>query len=251
MSYQIIKHLMLPPSFVLLVLLGGFFLVLVRLRRLGIMLLGLGILLYYGFSITPSADFLSRPLESRYPPLSLERLPKAGSLVVLGGGMSGGSATLPASRLSLECTRRIMEAVRLYHHMDRCRIVVVGGSGDASHQGSVAEAARDVLLALNIPSKRIVIRGESRNTRENAQAVRRLRLERPLILITSARHMPRAMRVFRASGMEPLPAPCDFRTHGHEDDPLRFLPSPEALSASTGAIYEYLGTYWYDLKGRL
>lgn len=48
--------------------------------------------------------------------------------------------------------------------------------------------------------------------------------------------------VFSAFGEAPTPAPCDLHPFGRPGDPLCYLPSAEALSASTSALYEYLGT---------
>ncbi|UCG12362.1 MAG: YdcF family protein [Deltaproteobacteria bacterium] len=249
--YKVVKRLILPPTSILLLLLLGYILCLVRLRRLGKVVLGLGILLFYLLSIAPTADLLLWPLESLHSPLTPEQLPRVGTLVVLGGGVSA-TASLPAtSRLSQGSIRRLLEAVRLYHLMDQPTIVIAGGSGNPFVKVSESEIMRELLLILGIPDKRIVTEGESRDTYENAQALQRLDMRPPLILITTATHMGRSVRVFRALGMNPVPAPCDFRGQTNLGDPLRFLPSNKALAASTAAIYEYLGTWWYEITERI
>jgi uncharacterized SAM-binding protein YcdF (DUF218 family) len=134
--------------------------------------------------------------------------------------------------------------------MDRPTIVISGGSGNPFVEVSEAALMRELLLNLRIPDRRIVIEGKSSNTFENASEVKRLHLRPPLILITSASHMDRALRVFKGLDMTPLPAPCDYRGRWSVDDPLRFLPSAGALAASTGAIYEYVGRFWYRLTGK-
>jgi uncharacterized SAM-binding protein YcdF (DUF218 family) len=134
--------------------------------------------------------------------------------------------------------------------MDRPKIVISGGSGNPFVKVSEAALMRELLLDLGIPRRRILIEVESQNTFENGKAVQRLGLNQPLLLITSASHMARALKVFKALGMSPLPAPCDFRARWSADDPLRFLPSTGALATSTAAIYEYLGTWWYGLTGK-
>ena len=146
--------------------------------------------------------------------------------------------------------KRVIEVVRLYRLMDRPTIVVSGGSGNPFVKVSEAAVMRELLIDLGIPSKRIRIEGKSSDTYENARSVKKLPLNRPLILVTSASHLPRALRVFRAQGMRPLPAPCDFRSRRSVGDPMWFFPSPGSLAISTSAIYEYLGTWWYYLRGR-
>jgi hypothetical protein len=51
--------------------------------------------------------------------------------------------------------------------------------------------------------------------------------------------------------MKPLPAPCDFKTYGSAEDPLRFIPSMDAMDGSTRALYEYLAIWWYELTGKI
>jgi uncharacterized SAM-binding protein YcdF (DUF218 family) len=249
--YQIVKHLTLPLSFILGLLLTGFSLVLVRWRRLGLVVLSVSILLLYVLSIAPTADRLLQPLESNYLPLSPESLPKVGTLVVLGGGIAATTSAPESSRLYTSSVKRLLEAIRLYHLMEQAQIVVSGGSGNPFVEDSEAVAMRDLLTSLGVPDDRVVVEDGSRNTFENARAIQGLQLKQPLILITSARHMVRALKVFNSLGIDPLPAPCDYRVSGSVEDPLRFFPSAGSLDASTGAIYEYLGIWWYKLRRRL
>ncbi len=248
--YQILKRLVLPPGFILVLLLAGFGLSLWRFRRLGRVVLSLGVLFLYLLSIAPTADLLIGPLESRYQPLSPKRVPRIGTLVVLSGGASATNDLPLSSRLTSSSTKRVLEAVRLYDLMDKPTVVISGGSGNPFVEVSESALMRELLLNLRIPDRRIVMEGKSSNTLENAAEVKRLPLKPPLILITSASHMYRALRVFKRLNMTPLPAPCDYRARWSADDPLRFLPSEGALAVSTAAIYEYVGTFWYRLTGK-
>lgn len=248
--YQILKRLILPPGFLIVLLVVGFTLSFMRFRRLGRVILAIGILFLYLLSISPTADVLLIPLESQYTPLNPERLPRTGTLVVLSGGASATDHLPVSSRLSHSATKRLLEAVRLYHLMDRPKIVISGGSGNPFVQVTESALMRELLLDLGIPGRRIVIEGKSRNTFENGKAIQQLRLTPPIVLITSASHMERAAKVFKTLGIRTLPAPCDFKACWSANDPLRFFPSGGALNTSTAAIYEYLGTWWYDLTGK-
>jgi uncharacterized SAM-binding protein YcdF (DUF218 family) len=248
--YQIFKRLILPPTSLILLLVVGFTFTFVKFRRLGRILLAVGIFFLYLLSISPTADLLLTPLESKYAPLNPERLPRTGTLVVLSGGASATDYLPASSRLTQSATQRLFEAVRLYHLMDRPKIVISGGSGNPFVQVTESALMRELLLDLGIPGKRIVIERKSRNTFENGKAIQQLRLTPPIVLITSASHMERAVKVFKTLGIHSLPAPCDFRAHWSANDPLRFLPSGGALNTSTAAIYEYLGTWWYYLTGK-
>jgi uncharacterized SAM-binding protein YcdF (DUF218 family) len=68
----------------------------------------------------------------------------------------------------------------------------------------------------------------------------------PIILVTSAAHMPRAMRIFQMVGMKPIPAPADFRAKAklYLGD---YLPGGEFLLIMESAIHEYLGLAYLGL----
>jgi uncharacterized SAM-binding protein YcdF (DUF218 family) len=244
------KQATLPPTLILILLLVGLFLSLTRRRRSGLVFLGLGIVLYGCLSMGSTARILVRPLESAYPPLGHGRLPSQGTLIVLGGGVSPLVDLPAADRLGRASLRRALEAVRLYHLMSGPEILVCGGPGNPFSPVAEAPVLREFLVGVGIPEDKIVVESESRTTFENVERLLTMPLKRPLILVTSARHMYRALKVFSAFGEAPTPAPCDFHPLGRPGDLLLYLPSAEALSTSTSALYEYLGVAWYRLSGR-
>jgi len=249
--YYVVKHAVLPPTLILILLLVGLALNVTRRRRWGLVCLGLGILLYGCLSMGQIARLLVRPLESAYPPLGRDRLPRQGTLVVLGGGVSP-LVDFPASdRLGRASLTRAVEAVRLYHLMDEPEILVSGGPGNPFSPVAEAPVVREFLVGVGIPEEKILVETESRTTFENVERLLAMPLKRPLILITSARDMARALGVFSAFGEAPIPAPCDFQALGRPGEPLSYVPSAGAFSASTSALYEYLGMVWYRLLGRI
>ena len=74
--------------------------------------------------------------------------------------------------------------------------------------------------------------------------------EPPFLLVTSANHLPRAMRFFEAKGLHPIPAPANQLAI---DSPLniwdRATPSSMFLGHTERAWYETLGSLWQRLKG--
>jgi uncharacterized SAM-binding protein YcdF (DUF218 family) len=248
--YQIVKGIMLPPALLVLVLFVGFGLSFSRFRRLGHVVLALGIFSLYLLSIAPIADLLVTPLESRYQPLSPTRVPRTGTVVLLSGGGSATSDLPTTSRLTLSSIGRVLEAVRLYGLMDHPTIVISGGSGNPLVEVSEAALMAELLLHLRVPERDILMESESSNTFENATEVKGMALKTPLILVTSASHMYRALRVFRGLDMTPLPAPCNYKGRWDVHNPLRFLPSAGALATSAAAMYEYVGIFWYKLTGK-
>ena len=112
-----------------------------------------------------------------------------------------------------------------------------------------AEAMRSMLLTLGVPPAAIRLEGVSRNTAENAQqslGLIRAAGAKRVLLVTSAMHMPRALRTFEAalggSGVAVLPASTDVEALPNSLHPLgRWLPDADSLGMSTAALKEYLG----------
>jgi len=82
-----------------------------------------------------------------------------------------------------------------------------------------------------------------------------------VILVTSAMHMPRAVRLFEHQGIEVIPAPTDFRVTQASLDEFRqsdaigwvimAMPNVSYLSLTTSVMKEYLGMVVYGLRGWL
>lgn len=243
---KVLLNLLLPPASLLLLMLTGFIL-LRRYRNTGRLLIAAGFVLLYSLSLNPVADRLIRSLEASYP-----RLPdgpvKADAIVVLSGGARDLS-WLPAgpepSESSLE---RLVGAVQLARK-HRLPLVITGGSGEPM-PGAVreADAMADAAIRLGFPAENIVIENRSRNTWENAEAVRKLLPERTIILVTSAFHMRRSIGMFKKQGFSVLPAPAGYRSQTRHGSFTDYLPQASALATSSTAIAEYLSLSWYGME---
>jgi len=103
----------------------------------------------------------------------------------------------------------------------------------------------------------------SLNTYQNAVNVRQIMKERDIqrvLLVTSAMHMPRSLRIFQRQGIEAIPAPTDFLVTKQEiEEPnnspqatlLSLLPDADRLQNTTRVLKEYIGTVVYRLRGWL
>jgi len=248
---KIALDLFLPPSGLLVLMVGG--LLLMRWKRsAGRVLLFAGIALLYLLSIDPLSNMLLRPLERYAPPL---RVVPAGydAIVVLAGGASSvtwaGLATQP-SPTSLE---RVVHGVRLARGATMLPLVITGGSGDPSRPGiSEGEAMAEVAFSLGLPKRRVMTEKKSRNTLENARYVRnKLGGEKSIILVTSASHMKRATAMFERAEFDVLPAPCGYRSSELTISIRSFIPSASSLDDSSIALYEYAALLWYRVRGKL
>jgi uncharacterized SAM-binding protein YcdF (DUF218 family) len=134
-----------------------------------------------------------------------------------------------------------VEGALLWKQCPDCHVVVSGTS-------PTTDVLASLLVALGVPRASVELDNEGVNTAASAQNVRRLVGDAPFYLVTSAGHLPRAMAVFGAARLQPLPAPTDHRLPRSVDDGGWFL-SPFHLQASDLAVHERVGAWWYRLRG--
>ena len=192
----IYRTFLLPPGILLimLVLLSGR-LFYQKQRKFASILLGLT-LLFYGCTIPLCSNALIHSLENRYhPPKQLH----GDSIVMLGGGATLDTPNLHSKgHLSGSAANRLLTCIQLDHQL-HVPIILSGGQVYRT-TGNEAEIAKSILLDVGIPNDRIIIENKSQNTTENA-AYTKIILDRQKyhhpILVTSAFHMPRAVKQFQ------------------------------------------------------
>jgi uncharacterized SAM-binding protein YcdF (DUF218 family) len=196
------------------------------------------------------AKALIGALERQYPALTLAATPHADAIVVLGGSVAGRHPPLrPYIGLNSASTR-VWYAAELYRAGKAKWIVVAaGGQPESPNEQVEAEAIAEMLVTLGVPARAIQLDAQSRNTRENARNARAIldRLgARRVLLVTSAQHMPRAMKTFAKLWANPenllVAAPTDIEVTPGTYSVFSWIPSPSALVGVTRALKEYAGT---------
>lgn len=205
---------------------------------------------------------LARSLEMRYLPVG--EIPEVEVIVVLGGGTLSGQYPRPMVEVG-NAGDRLIYAVALYRQGKAEQMLLSGGRIDWISTGDApAEDMAEMLEFLGVPQEAIWLESDSLNTYENALNTRKL-LEgkgiNRIILVTSAAHMPRSVRLFEKQGFEVIPAPTDFtvteqgwenfKSGGVASQILAFLPSAGNLALTTQMLKEYLGIFIYRLNGWL
>ena len=150
-------------------------------------------------SFPPVADALLEPLQDKARAAAAQAPACCyDAIVVLGGGMTPAAPPFLMEPDLSDGADRIWYAAQLYHRGVARRIIVSGGSFVEQRGGpatSEAEAMRRFLIDLGVPSEAIVSEGNSLNTLENIRNVRRMVGDARVALITSAFHMPRALKI--------------------------------------------------------
>jgi len=178
-------------------------------------------------------------------------------LVVIGNGSvhyaSGAFFVNQLTRRSVHCT---FEAARLYRLLDPERIVVSGGVV-RPQSGAVPESEliRDQLVAFGVPADRMVLESASRNTQEQianaADLIATHGLPSPVVVVTTAAHVPRVMRCCANRGLRAVPSvTLDLQYDDGRVGWRRWVPRAAALRGSESAMYEYLALTWAALQGR-
>ena len=235
-----------------LTLLAGFLLLRDR-NFIGGVCLAVAVVQLWLASMPIVAERLLARLEGQYASVAVADSPQADAVVLLGGAV--GAAVPPRHSPDLSSAAdRVLHAARLYRAGKVPRVIVSAGGipwlGVGTTEGP---ALARLLKEWGVPEASIVVEDRSRNTYENAHYTKALIDEhgwKRVLLVTSALHMPRAMLIFTGVGIDAVPAPTDFQVvQGRQRTPLDWLPNAEALAATTRVVKEYLGLWWYRLRG--
>lgn len=192
-----------------------------------------------------------------------EELPEAEAIVVLGGAIKPQIQPRPWVDVS-EAGDRVLHGAQLYNAGKAPRIIFSGGH--INWGGPAASESADMATlaaAMGVPRSAMLEDKTSRNTYENAVNVKQI-LEAQginrILLVTSAIHMPRSLKIFEKQGIETIPAPTDFLVTEKElTEPgatpqatiLNALPQSGPIEQVTRVIKEYIGTVVYWLRGWL
>ncbi|MES1254404.1 MAG: YdcF family protein [Acidobacteriota bacterium] len=182
----------------------------------------------------------------------------AQAIVVLGAGIrntyvaAGHVLTMPDP----QTIANAVEAARIYGLFPGGLPVVASGGRQSGvvDQDSESTILREWLIHAGVPADRIVLESASRTTREQAQLVAPLLKAHHwsrFVLVVPAVQMPRAAAVFRAAGVDPVPAAAPFQLGGDRNATHGWLPNGGALRWSERATYDYLAWGYYWLRGWL
>jgi uncharacterized SAM-binding protein YcdF (DUF218 family) len=203
---------------------------------------------------------LARALEWRYLPPN--PVPQAEVMVVLGGGTE--TPDPPRSIVEVNGSGdRLLYAVWLYQQGKAQHILLSGGALDWTVVNtSPAQDMSTLMQMLGVPEQAIWLQQDSRNTYEDAVNCARILREKGInrvLLVTSAWHMPRAVKLFQAQELDVIPLPTDYNVTQADwerlwgSDPrawiLGALPSIDHMALTTKMLKEYIGMLTYSIRG--
>jgi uncharacterized SAM-binding protein YcdF (DUF218 family) len=207
-------------------------------RRTAHVLIALGVTVAVAATLGPVANMLLRPLETRYPAvLDASALqPQPQYVAVLGSGYYPRVGLPVTAALDAVGVVRLAEGVRLLRQLRGAQLIVSGGP--LRHEPAVARGYALAATALGVPADSVILLDTPRDTAAEIRALHTRVGNAPVLLVTSAAHMPRAMAFSRREGLHAIAAPTGNLTAGSSWSPL---PSGSSLRKSETALHEYEG----------
>lgn len=247
---KLVSRMLFPIPLTLLALGLGIVLLFGKRKRAGMAFVILSFLMLLAMSTMSFPSALLRPLEREYPQLDLNNplLGQASLIVVLSGGHNSDPDIPLTSRLSEPSLVRLMEGIRIYNAMGDATLFLTGGT--VCDPVPEAQVMADMAQEFGVSAADIIMETASKDTRMQAAEVKSIVGAAPFVLVTSASHMPRSMKLFKEQGLTPIPAPTNFLIkESYSGCPWHIYPSVQELRIMERAIYEYLGHAWLTIQG--
>lgn len=186
--------------------------------------------------------WLIHKLEEQSPPFDWKELAELDAVCVLGAGTEIG----PNGPQLSSAGDRVFVAARLYLQHKTGKLVCSGSSipGIDQERDLAAETAT-LWRALSIPERDIIQLPQPTITKQEIAAYQELINTNGwnrVGLVTSAWHMPRAMRLAKAAGLDLVPLPADYRGDMPPLTLYWLTPCSEGFSRVQTACWEMLGT---------
>ena len=260
---KIVQFCIEPLNWVIVfVILSLFFLGLRRLQLCKrLLLLALVDLLLVGW--LPTSEIFLRGLEDAVPKSSLAQMSEKdfGGIIILGGAIEGGEIAIDRGEISIgSAAERVTKAFELIRRYPELPFVFSGFSGSLSPKGvSEADAFKQLIAEQGFPDKNAHYENQSRNTYENVVIMKPMILEfgtkganntqKPWLLITSAWHMYRSLKIFQKQEIEVIPVLVDYRT-GKNLQWDRF-DLEDGMQNWNRLMHELIGLLAYKLTGKI
>ncbi len=216
-----------------------------RKKKIAVFFAVLTLLVFGLFSTAWFPRYLAMQLELKYPVLDPRILQNASGktyIHLLGSGYQVDKRLPATAELGIVSQARIVEAMRLYNAIGNSVLVCsAGGPPGTETQASVAKKAA---VLLGADSSRVITLDTPNTTIEEAQALAAaIGIQQRVIIVTDGVHMPRAMKVFKRQGFDPIAAPTNFRAfNGSVGVAVKWWPRIENLEVTDRVLHEYFSS---------
>ena len=244
---MIYLHKILPLIFSPLMLVIGLIVlgIIFNLRKFS--LIGIIILILSSLPII-SNKFIAY-LEKDYQPIEISEIENVDAIVVLSGMIR---VIGDEENLKYEFTDsvdRFFAGLDLFNNNKSPILILTRGKMPWSLGIAEGEYLKELAIKYGVSEENIILTDEVQNTDQEAKAIKEILTEdAKIILVTSAFHMPRAEKVFKAANINLIPYPVDFQNSKSKTTMMDFIPSAGSLSQTSQFVREMIGRLYYNLK---
>lgn len=230
-------------------------LLMIALRWSRTLFIALTLLILVLFSSPAVADLLMGSLEDQYRYRPVAECPQSDAVFVF-GGMLGPRDRTDGSIAWNEAAERFDRALQIVR-AGKARVLVLSGGAERYPGGDEGELLKQEAMDRGLTPKEIVVTQSTANTDQEARALSQLvalQHWKRVLIVTSAFHMARAMRLSEKCSAELIPVPVAYQTPDRRTlwayKRLEYyIPQAEGLSISERALREYLGISFYSIFG--
>lgn len=228
----------IPALPVLLILLGLYTARFVRWSGIAIVFIAA---LLLAFS-SPAIHRLIVPLlDEQYPPLS--RAPESANyIVVFSGGSHRQLDRDPPISLSATQLARLHEAVRLWKLNPKAKFITTGAHFGRTTSSAMAMAT--IAAHLGVNEEHIVQLDTVKDTHEEVATIADLVADAPVVLVSSAFHLPRIAKLAERYNLSATYAPSDWMDSSSSW--WRF--NAQNIRDIERILHEYVGMWWYRFR---
>ena len=239
---KILPIIVSPLGLVIILLFFGVF----RKRMLP-SLIGLIILIILSLPIVSGQ--LIKLLEQNYRPTTPNETARADTVIVLSGMVTLIEKNDGIHYEFSEAVDRIFAGINLLKIGKAQKIILTRGKLPWSVGVPEGEFLAEFIQSQGINPNRILLSEIVQNTNDEAKAISRmLPKNSEVILVTSAFHMPRAVKVFQNQNLKVIPYAVDFRSSVKEINIIDFLPQASAFKDSNFYFREIIGRTYYSIR---
>ncbi len=245
LAKKVITFFVEPFGLILILGLIGFYFLIRKSFKKSAVLLSLSFSLLLIFSHPAIGNFLIQQLESKYEKYAYKNNNIA-YIHVLGYGHYDNEKWPLSSQIGNTSLKRTIEGINIYKTLDNPNIkLIFTGYAGTGNDISNAEINASIARVAGIKNENMIINAKPKDTQEEAAFAKSIVKNKPFILVTSALHMPRAVKLFKDQELNPIAAPTDFKGGG--EIKLLSVPSIGSIKKLSAAVHEYLGIIWAQL----
>jgi len=189
-------------------------------------------------------------LEKDYQPIEISEIENVDAIVVLSGMIRviGDEENLKYE--FTESVDRFFAGLDLFNNNKAPILILTRGKMPWSIGIAEGEYLKELAIKYGVPEENIILTDEVQNTDQEAKVIKKILTNdnARIILVTSAFHMPRAEKVFKAANINVIPFPVDFKNSKSKTTIMNFIPSAESLSQTSHFVREMIGRLYYNLK---